>query len=63
MIYVVFSGCQILDRLESNSRTVKGAKVIGQDNDALSAILVPLRNLCDESKIPSRYIEFCIRGV
>lgn len=54
MIYVVFSGCQVLDRLESNSRTVKGAKVIGQDNDALSDILVPLRNLCDESKIPSR---------
>lgn len=54
MIDVVFSGCQVLDRLESNSRTVKGAKVIAQDNDALSAILVPLRNLCDESKIPSR---------
>ncbi|XP_055827589.1 serine/threonine-protein kinase TIO [Solanum dulcamara] len=57
---IVLSGCQVLDRLESNSRTVKGAKVIGQDNDALSAILVPLRNLCDELKIPSRDHDFVI---
>ncbi|KAH0691640.1 hypothetical protein KY289_018998 [Solanum tuberosum] len=57
---IVQSGCQVLDRLESNSRTVKGAKVIGQDNDALSAILVPLRNLCDESKVPSRDHDFVI---
>ncbi|KAI3753855.1 hypothetical protein L2E82_25919 [Cichorium intybus] len=26
-------GCQILDKLENNSRTVKGAKLIGQDNE------------------------------
>ncbi|KAK4351069.1 hypothetical protein RND71_030382 [Anisodus tanguticus] len=51
---------EVLDQLESNSRTVKGAKVIGQDNDALSAILVPLRNLCDESKIPGRDHDFVI---
>uniref|UniRef100_A0A3Q7FPT6 non-specific serine/threonine protein kinase n=1 Tax=Solanum lycopersicum TaxID=4081 RepID=A0A3Q7FPT6_SOLLC len=57
---IVQSGCQVLDRLESNSRTVKGAKVIGQDNDALSAILVPLRNLCDESKVPSRDDDYVI---
>ncbi|XAR52095.1 Non-specific serine/threonine protein kinase [Bertholletia excelsa] len=38
------SGCQTLDRLENNSRTVKGAKLIGQDNEALSAILLPLKN-------------------
>ncbi|KAM7463574.1 hypothetical protein LguiA_031695 [Lonicera macranthoides] len=35
--------CQVLDRLENNSRTVKGAKIIGQDNEALSFILLPLK--------------------
>ncbi|PSS18186.1 Serine/threonine-protein kinase [Actinidia chinensis var. chinensis] len=40
------SGCQALDRLENNSRTVKGAKIIGQDNEALSAVLQPLKNWC-----------------
>ncbi|KAI8565224.1 hypothetical protein RHMOL_Rhmol03G0243200 [Rhododendron molle] len=40
------SGCQALDRLENNSRTVKGAKLIGQDNEALSVILLPLKNWC-----------------
>ncbi|XP_070053398.1 serine/threonine-protein kinase TIO [Nicotiana tomentosiformis] len=54
---IVQSGCQVLDRLESNSRTVKGAKIIGQDNDALSAILVPLRNLCE---VPGRDHDFVI---
>ncbi|KAA8533488.1 hypothetical protein F0562_031078 [Nyssa sinensis] len=43
---VVQSGCQVLDRLENNSRTVKGAKLIGQDNEALSVILLPLKNWC-----------------
>ncbi|KAA8540379.1 hypothetical protein F0562_024702 [Nyssa sinensis] len=43
---VVQSGCQVLDRLENNSRTVKGAKLIGQDNEALSIILLPLKNCC-----------------
>lgn len=37
------AGCQRLDRLESNSRTVKGATVIGQDNEALGHILQPLK--------------------
>lgn len=44
------SGCQVLDRLENNSRTVKGAKVIGQDNEALAAILLPFKKLSDESQ-------------
>ncbi|KAH6757529.1 kinase family with ARM repeat domain-containing protein, partial [Perilla frutescens var. hirtella] len=43
----VQSGCQVLDRLENNSRTVKGAKMIGQDNEALSAILLPFKKLSD----------------
>ncbi|KAG8390730.1 hypothetical protein BUALT_Bualt01G0113800 [Buddleja alternifolia] len=47
---VVQSGCEVLDRLENNSRTVKGAKIIGQDNEALSAILLPLKNLSDGSQ-------------
>nr|GEV94362.1 serine/threonine-protein kinase TIO [Tanacetum cinerariifolium] len=38
------SGCQILDKLENNSRTAKGATLIGQDNEALSVIMLPLKN-------------------
>ncbi|XP_077216571.1 kinase family with ARM repeat domain-containing protein isoform X2 [Tasmannia lanceolata] len=37
------SDCQVLDRLENNSRTVKGANAIGQDNEALALILLPLK--------------------
>ncbi|KAB2598887.1 serine/threonine-protein kinase TIO-like [Pyrus ussuriensis x Pyrus communis] len=37
------SGCQILDRLENNSRTVKGAQIISQDNEALAHVLLPLK--------------------
>lgn len=37
------SGCQTLDRLENNSRTVKGAQIIGQDDEALSHVLTPLK--------------------
>ncbi|KAL8517821.1 hypothetical protein ACS0TY_009219 [Phlomoides rotata] len=47
---IVQSGCQVLDRLENNSRTVKGAKVIGQDNEALAAILLPFKKLSYESQ-------------
>ncbi|KAK6128127.1 hypothetical protein DH2020_038130 [Rehmannia glutinosa] len=47
---VVQSGCQVLNRMENNSRTVKGAKIIGEDNEALAAILLPLKQLCDGSK-------------
>ncbi|KAJ6744041.1 PROTEIN KINASE RELATED [Salix purpurea] len=42
-------GNQILDRLESNSLTVKGANIIGQDNEALTIILLPLRKWSKES--------------
>ncbi|KAK2972844.1 hypothetical protein RJ640_028372 [Escallonia rubra] len=41
-----YSGCQELNRLENNSRTIKGAKIIGQDNEALSVILLPLKKWC-----------------
>ncbi|KAI0488812.1 hypothetical protein KFK09_028651 [Dendrobium nobile] len=34
---------QILDKLENNSKTIKGASIIGQDNEALSVILLPLK--------------------
>ncbi|GAA0141846.1 non-receptor serine/threonine protein kinase [Lithospermum erythrorhizon] len=45
----VQSGCQVLDQFEKNSRTVKGAKVIGQDNQAISVILLPLKKCCESS--------------
>ncbi|KAI3686949.1 hypothetical protein L1987_80639 [Smallanthus sonchifolius] len=38
------SSCQQLDKLENDSSTDKGAKLIGQDNEALSVILLPLKN-------------------
>ncbi|KAH9756114.1 serine/threonine-protein kinase TIO [Citrus sinensis] len=37
------SGSQALNRLENNSRTVKGALTICQDNEALALILLPLK--------------------
>lgn len=40
---LLFSGHQVLDKLEKNSRTVKGANIIAQDYEALSAILLPLK--------------------
>ncbi|KAJ4720994.1 Protein kinase family protein [Melia azedarach] len=40
---VKLSGSQTLNRLESNSRTVKGAIIIGQDKEALAVILLPLK--------------------
>ncbi|XP_072974652.1 serine/threonine-protein kinase TIO isoform X1 [Typha angustifolia] len=49
------SDCQVLDRLEKTSRTVKGASSIGQDNEALSAILYPLKNWLGKS--PSCFSE------
>ncbi|CAA0833278.1 Serine/threonine-protein kinase TIO, partial [Striga hermonthica] len=51
---VMQSGCQVLNRLENNSRMVKGAKIIGEDNEALAAILLPLKRLSDGSKNSSR---------
>ncbi|KAK3016199.1 hypothetical protein RJ639_006032 [Escallonia herrerae] len=46
-----YSGCQELDRLENSSRTIKDAKIIGQDNEALSVILLPLKKWCKGPKI------------
>jgi len=39
----LISECQVLDQLEKSSRTVKGANFIGQDNEALSTVLLPLK--------------------
>lgn len=51
------SGCQLLDRLENNSRTVKGAQLIGQDNEALANVLLPLKGWSKGSQDASRSIE------
>jgi len=45
-----------LDRLENNSRTVKSAKIIGQDNEALGHILLPLKKWSKGSQNICRYI-------
>ncbi|GLT66726.1 hypothetical protein SLA2020_390780 [Shorea laevis] len=37
------SGNQSLDQLENSSRTVEGAQIIGQDNEALTLVLLPLK--------------------
>ncbi|XP_020416572.1 serine/threonine-protein kinase TIO isoform X3 [Prunus persica] len=50
------SGCQILDRLENNSGTVKGAQVIGQDNEALAQVLLPLKR-CSQGSLDSSWDE------
>ncbi|KAK9724806.1 hypothetical protein RND81_05G099900 [Saponaria officinalis] len=34
-----------LDRLENNSRTVKSAKILGQEREAMAVILEPVKNL------------------
>ncbi|KAL8142701.1 hypothetical protein V2J09_015733 [Rumex salicifolius] len=46
----VLSGSQALDRLERNSRVVKGAKLIGQDKEALRLILAPVKKWCHNSE-------------
>ncbi|KAM6555433.1 hypothetical protein CsatB_002452 [Cannabis sativa] len=48
------TGCQTLDRLENNSRTVKGAQMIGQDNEALVHVLQPLKVWSKGSQSPCR---------
>lgn len=57
---VAESGCQRLDRLETNSSTVKGAKVISQDNEAYGFVLQPLKrwskgsqNICSDQDLPA----------
>ncbi|XP_065853830.1 serine/threonine-protein kinase TIO isoform X2 [Euphorbia lathyris] len=47
---VKHSSNQALDRLENNSRTVKGAQMIGQDNEALALLLLPLKRWSKESQ-------------
>ncbi|PPD86151.1 hypothetical protein GOBAR_DD16910 [Gossypium barbadense] len=39
-----------LDRLENNSRTVNGAQIIGQDNEALALILLPIKKWSEGSQ-------------
>ncbi|KAJ4850846.1 hypothetical protein Tsubulata_027890 [Turnera subulata] len=48
------SGNQILDRLENNSLTVKGAHIIGQDTEALTLVLLPLKRWSKESEHSNR---------
>ncbi|CAM8993226.1 unnamed protein product [Rhodiola kirilowii] len=48
-IDTVQSGCQELDKLENDSRSVKGAKTIAEDNKLLALILLPLKNWHEES--------------
>nr|XP_010938300.1 serine/threonine-protein kinase TIO [Elaeis guineensis] len=55
------SDCQILDTLEKNSRTVKGANYISQDNEAISAILHPLKSWSNTS--PSSFRDLNIDSV
>ncbi|ONK63237.1 uncharacterized protein A4U43_C07F12800 [Asparagus officinalis] len=46
--------CQVLDKLEKSSRTMKGANFIGQDNEALSAMLLPLKSWSKGSPVSLR---------
>lgn len=50
--YLFVSGCQTLDRLENNSRIVKGAQMISQDNEALTHVLQPLKRWSKGSQYP-----------
>lgn len=50
LIYYFYSGCQTLDKLEDNSRTVKGAQVISQDTEALTHILGQLQRWSEMSQ-------------
>ncbi|KAL7615804.1 hypothetical protein Lser_V15G01611 [Lactuca serriola] len=45
--------CQVLEKLENGSHTVKGVKLISQDNKALSVILLPLKNMVCRSAFNS----------
>ncbi|KAJ4831260.1 hypothetical protein Tsubulata_044914 [Turnera subulata] len=47
-------GNQILDRLENNSLTVKGAHIIGQDTEALTLVLLPLKRWLKGSEHSNR---------
>lgn len=54
VIRYLVSECQVLDKLEKSSRTVKGANFIGQDNEALSAILLPFKTWSKGSPVSLR---------
>jgi len=49
-----FSGGRPLDKIENNSRTVKGAKVIGQEKETLTLILQPVKILSKDINNLSR---------
>ncbi|KAK8498148.1 hypothetical protein V6N12_066978 [Hibiscus sabdariffa] len=44
------TGNLALDRLENNSCTVNGAQIIGQDNEALAVILLPIKKWSEGSQ-------------
>lgn len=52
-----------MDRLENTSRTVKGAQIIGEDNEALAHVLLPLKRWSRGSPSPSRYSVACLNSL
>lgn len=52
--WICCSGGKPVDRLESNSRTVKGAKIIGQEKEALTLILKPVQTFSKGKGNPVR---------
>ncbi|MFQ6647321.1 hypothetical protein Gotur_021232 [Gossypium turneri] len=44
------TGNLALDRLENNSRAVNGAQIIGQENEALALILIPIKKWSEGSQ-------------
>lgn len=59
--WTLCSGGQSLDRLENNSRTVKGAKVIGQEKEALALILEPVKTFSKGMGNPIRWMNVPFR--
>ncbi|KAJ0919323.1 putative protein kinase ULK-Fused family [Helianthus annuus] len=52
------------DKLENNSRTVMGAKYIGQDNEALSVILLPLKSRqCRDQDVATQSLKILLNLV
>ncbi|KAM0042127.1 putative protein kinase ULK-Fused family [Helianthus debilis subsp. tardiflorus] len=52
------------DKLENNSRTVTGAKYIGQDNEALSVILLPLKSRqCRDQDVANQSLKILLNLV
>ncbi|XP_022765493.1 serine/threonine-protein kinase TIO [Durio zibethinus] len=44
------TGNSVLDKLENNSSTVNGAQIIGQDNEALALVLLPIKRWSEGSQ-------------